>query len=293
MKLFAIVKNVVRNVKSSEKKDSDYSTTNRRYLRTILLIILLVYLLMIFPPIGQLQAFIPNGIVHSKRFLLIVAHPDDECLFFSPTILALISRNKLAHLLVLSTGNSRGLGPIREKELHQSCEILHIDQSRCIILNRTELQDNPSQWWPKENISQIIDYYIKTFQIDLVITFDRGGISGHVNHRSIALGMEYYISQMEQTPLIYQLSTVSSVFEYTSIVDLIRTLIKFLPRMIRSLMVSSTDHRVLFVNSPWKYFQALKSFHAHRSQVLWYRHIYTIFSRHMFINDLICISGIK
>lgn len=288
MKFFVIIKNLFRNVKSNEKNNSS-STTKWEYLRKILLFIVIVYILMIFPPLSHLQSFIPNGIVQSQRFLLIVAHPDDECLFFSPTILALIARNQLGHLLVLSTGNSRGLGPIREKELLESCQILQIDRDRCIILNRTDLQDNPSQWWPKDNISLIIDHYIRRFQIDLVITFDRGGISGHVNHRSIALGMEYYISRMDQTPLIYQLSTVSSVFEYTSIGDLIRTLVKFLPR----LFVSSTDYRVLFVNSPWKYLQALRAFHAHRSQVLWYRHIYTIFSRHMFINDLVQISQIK
>lgn len=290
MKVIGIVKNFFRNV--TEKKDYSSNTrTWKDYLRYGLITILIVYLLMIFPPMANLRIFLPDGIEQSKNFLLIVAHPDDECLFFSPTILGLITRNKRGHILVLSKGNSQGLGPIREKELIKSCEILDIPSTRCLSLNITNMQDDPKRWWPRENLSKIIEHYINSFAIDLVITFDRGGISGHVNHRSIALGMEYYISQTEKTPLIYQLSTVSSLFEFTSIIDLIRTLVKFIPRMIQSLFVYNDNYRVLFVNSPWKYFQALRAFHAHRSQVLWYRHLYTTFSRHMFINDLTRISS--
>jgi N-acetylglucosaminylphosphatidylinositol deacetylase len=237
-------------------------------------------------------------IENTKNFLIVVAHPDDECLFFSPTILGLISRGKIGHILVLSKGNSLGLGPIREKELNGSCQKLGVDLSRCLSLNLTDLQDNFYRWWPKENISEIVEKYIKKFQIDLVITFDRGGISGHLNHRSIAIGIEYYITNKDRTPLIYEISTVSSLFEYSSILDLFRTIIKFLPRLFRSLFSTifpflfspPNNQRALFISSPFGYFKGLKAFHAHHSQLLWYRHIYTTFSRHMFINDLIKVS---
>lgn len=39
-----------------------------------------------------------------KRVLLVTAHPDDECMFFGPTILNLRSRNVPVTLLCLSTG---------------------------------------------------------------------------------------------------------------------------------------------------------------------------------------------
>ena len=38
-----------------------------------------------------------------KSVLLVTAHPDDECMFFSPTILNL-RRSSTVHLLCLSTG---------------------------------------------------------------------------------------------------------------------------------------------------------------------------------------------
>lgn len=38
------------------------------------------------------------------RALLVTAHPDDECMFFAPTVLNLVESNVDVHLLCLSTG---------------------------------------------------------------------------------------------------------------------------------------------------------------------------------------------
>ncbi|CAF1316366.1 unnamed protein product [Adineta steineri] len=326
MKIIGKIKNISRNIKYRyDKKDEDDSinlvdscneckdNTNENLLiciqfirrirllfilRYIILIPLCIYLFIIITPIKNVKSFIPMEVEQSKNFLIVVAHPDDECLFFSPTIIGLVSRGKIGHILVFSTGNSEGLGPIREKELNGSCQQLGIDLSRCLSLNLTDLQDNPHRWWPKWNISDVVQKYVKKFHIDLLITFDRGGISGHINHKSVALGIEYYIEKNLKTPLIYRISTVTSLFEFSSILDIFRTLIKFIPRLLRSLFStilpflfsSPNDQRILFVSSPFGYFQGLKAFHAHRSQVLWYRHLYTTFSRHMFINDLTKVS---
>lgn len=267
-------------------------------LRYVILIPLAIYLLIILTPIKNLQSFIPMEIKNSKNFLIVVAHPDDECLFFSPTILGLISHGKSGHILVLSTGNSQGLGPIREKELQGSCHKLGVPSSQCLCLNLTDLQDNPKRWWPKGNISEIVEKYIERFKIDLLITFDRGGISGHINHRSIAIGIEYYISNSDKTPLVYEISTIPSLFEFSSILDIFRTIITFIPRLFRSLFSTilpflfspPNNQNALFVISPFGYLKGLKAFHAHHSQVLWFRHLYTTFSRHMFINDLTKVS---
>jgi hypothetical protein len=106
------------------------------------------YLLMMLRPEQNLHAFLPAGIQTSRNFLVVVAHPDNECLFFSLTIVILTSRGKTGHLVVFSTGNSHGLDPVRAKELSGTCQRLGID---------------------------------------LLITFDRGGVSGHVNHKSVAI----------------------------------------------------------------------------------------------------------
>lgn len=37
--------------------------------------------------------------------LLVIAHPDDECMFFAPTILNLLKEGYTVYLLCLSAGN--------------------------------------------------------------------------------------------------------------------------------------------------------------------------------------------
>lgn len=43
------------------------------------------------------------------RALIVTAHPDDECMFFAPTIIRLIELNASVHLLCLSEGGSKFL----------------------------------------------------------------------------------------------------------------------------------------------------------------------------------------
>lgn len=82
--------------------------------------------------------------VHSKsgnmplgqHALLLTAHPDDECMFFAPTVLA----HPNISALCLSTGNADGLGATRAKELIRSYSalgvppehIFHIDDP-CVL----------------------------------------------------------------------------------------------------------------------------------------------------------------
>ena len=57
--------------------------------------------------------------IEKRNILYVIAHPDDEAMFFVPSITQLRTTNDL-YLLCLSNGNFDGLGKIREKELHAS-----------------------------------------------------------------------------------------------------------------------------------------------------------------------------
>ena len=52
----------------------------------------------------------------NKNTLFVLAHPDDECMFFTPTICQMREEGNL-YILVLSNGGYDGLGKIREKEM--------------------------------------------------------------------------------------------------------------------------------------------------------------------------------
>ena len=64
------------------------------------------------------------------RVLLLTAHPDDECMFFAPTILALQRADIEVFSLCLSTGNADGLGSVRKSELEGSLDILGISPGK-------------------------------------------------------------------------------------------------------------------------------------------------------------------
>lgn len=77
--------------------------------------------------IAQFQAILPFT---TNNILIVTAHPDDECMFFGPTITGLRSLTKSRlHVLCLSTGNAEGLGSIRKKELVKSCQTMAIQAS--------------------------------------------------------------------------------------------------------------------------------------------------------------------
>lgn len=71
----------------------------------------------------------------SKNILLVTAHPDDEAMFFAPTVLSLTMKPsfKVFHLC-LSSGNANGLGETRKVELGNSLDILGIHrENRWIV----------------------------------------------------------------------------------------------------------------------------------------------------------------
>ncbi|XP_071316802.1 N-acetylglucosaminyl-phosphatidylinositol de-N-acetylase isoform X2 [Trachinotus anak] len=73
------------------------------------------------------------------RALVVTAHPDDECMFFAPTIIRLVELNASVHLLCLSEGNYYNQGAQRKQELLNSCAVLGIPASRVTIVDHNHL----------------------------------------------------------------------------------------------------------------------------------------------------------
>src|SRR5450432_224903 len=78
-----------------------------RALLVILIVPVLLQLLLAYV-IGKDARLLPTELQHAKNLLIVTAHPDDECLFFAPSILGVLDRNPntVGGLLVLSTGIS-------------------------------------------------------------------------------------------------------------------------------------------------------------------------------------------
>lgn len=83
-------------------------------------------------------AFLTTG--DKKNVLLVIAHPDDESMFFSPTINYLTSRRHNLHILCMSNGNADGMGNIRKDELHWACAVLKIPLEQVKVLDLVDFQ---------------------------------------------------------------------------------------------------------------------------------------------------------
>ena len=81
----------------------------------------------------------------TKSILLIIAHPDDEILFWTPTIKKLKSLNLKLKILCLSNGNSQKNRERRTEEFKTVSKYLKLEDNE--ILNFPELEDSKKKFW--------------------------------------------------------------------------------------------------------------------------------------------------
>jgi len=205
---------------------------------------------------------------HTSRVLLVTAHPDDEVMFFGPTILSLLRSQCQVFLLVLSPG--REPGHTRKRELYASCEMLGVPSSNIVIVRHSKLRDDPGVRWREELVSNIVTRHVSSLDIDTVITFDRQGVSGHRNHIALYYGVLCSAVENTQTTVL-SLSSVNILRKYSSVLD-----------VPMSFLLCPT----VFVSSVGQWWRIQRAMMSHRSQYTWFRKLYMIFSRYTLINTL-------
>ncbi|ORE09621.1 LmbE-like protein [Rhizopus microsporus var. microsporus] len=205
-----------------------------------------------------------------NRVLVVTAHPDDECMFFGPTITTLVSLVKCrVHVLCLSNGNAQGLGQLRKKELVRSCQTLGVHPGDVKCINDPTLQDSMEVTWDPVTISNHIQHYVTKEKIDTIITFDGYGVSGHTNHRAAYLGTKKFTDSNSSIRL-YTLTSIPIYRKYIGIMDL------WTPK----------KEELRLISPPISYLVTHKAMRQHQTQLVWFRWLYVTFSRYMFINGL-------
>jgi len=208
-----------------------------------------------------------------RRVLLVISHPDDEVMFFGPSILGLVQSNEV-YLLCLSVGDFNGQGKVRKEELYSSCKILGIQEQNIILVSHSTLKDDPNVRWREELVSDIVSRHVSSLSINTVITFDRHGISTHKNHISLYYAMAC-LALEEEYRSVYCLTSVNLLRKYSFLVDI---------------PMSYLLCSVVYMAGPSQWLQLRRAMYAHSSQVTWYRRLYITFSRYMLINTLEPIS---
>uniref|UniRef100_A0A3P9BHA9 N-acetylglucosaminylphosphatidylinositol deacetylase n=1 Tax=Maylandia zebra TaxID=106582 RepID=A0A3P9BHA9_9CICH len=217
------------------------------------------------------------------RALVVTAHPDDECMFFAPTIIRLIELNATVHLLCLSEGNYYNQGAQRKKELLNSCAVLGIPASRIIIINHKKLPDDPKAEWSVSFVSSEILKHIRAHSINMV----RPTLHSHFK-RTVSQTMTLcWRGTWTMASLIVSLSFLPDCTLLSLVtVGLLRKYISFLDVPLSWFLPSCVC--CIIGSKPYK--QAKAAMLCHRTQLLWFRYLYITFSRYMFINTFQTIA---
>ena len=251
--------------------------------------------------------------LHNKRICLLIAHPDDEAMFFSPTLTALTAPSLGNHIkiLCLSSGDADGLGKMRKQELGTSSQILGLrGASDVLVLEDEAFQDSMNAMWSKEKIASVLAAAFSQAAagekarkdgppqttIDVLITFDLEGVSNHPNHISLYHGARTWLGGIMagkrgwKCPVeLYTLSSVSTLRKYISFLDGPVTLARGALRGIgrSKKMKREQPPSMVFMSSFGEYRKGQRAMtKGHKSQMRWFRWGWIAVGRYMVVNDL-------
>jgi LmbE family N-acetylglucosaminyl deacetylase len=258
--------------------------------------------------------------VNQQISIIVIAHPDDESMFFLPTIQSLKQGGGLVWLLCLTNGDYDGLGKIRAKELLEVGKLLGIGKT--IILDNPLLQDHPSQKWDKVVVASAIrtalQHHYALLPLSMgpyefvLYTFDAKGVSGHRNHIDTNLGVSHLMLQQRLNAQTccgdssrsilmreaWQLfSEPNVVVKYLPLVSWLLLILSLLsetcpfvkPRNQSEQSDTEVTVRVFRLHRPTLSWRVMAT---HQSQFVWYRRLFVVFSCYSYYNEMRLITRI-
>lgn len=145
-----------------------------------------------------------------KKILAVIAHPDDESFGIGGTLAKYAKAGVEIHVMCATRGeNGRGgskLGKLREQELLQASNILGVAQVE--FMGYVDgLLSNSLYHEMAEKIQKKID----SFAPQVVITFDRLGVSGHIDHIMVAMVTTFVCKKyLDKLKLFYFCETTAT-----------------------------------------------------------------------------------
>lgn len=250
--------------------------------------------------------------LRGKRICLLIAHPDDEAMFFAPALISL-ARPDLGNrifVLCLSSGDADGLGHIRKAELTKSALLLGITSAEHVVVVEDErFPDSMTTTWDAKEVSKTLAHYFAPklaatpstsapqAAIDAIVTFDSTGVSSHSNHISLFHGANVFLRTLMQRhtgwecPVkLYTLTSTNVVRKYSSVVD---AMVTVLTCILRRKERGEFPTPLVAVSGPLGTRRAQKAMTtAHESQMRWFRWGWIGVSRYMIVNDLVKVKAI-
>jgi len=215
--------------------------------------------------------------------MLVTAHPDDETMFFSPFIIEALKQLKVIYLLCLSKGIEQGRGD----ELTKASKILGIQHCEVYGADGETLKDVPcfvdgfKENWNEGDVAEVVEHYIKKWNIDTIVTFDSDGVSGHPNHKHTYRGVSHHMQQsFKEKELSYLvLRSIPLPLKYLSWVG-----------VFYEVFFHRSGCEIFINNNPTKVWDAMRK---HISQYVWFRKFYLIFSTFVHMNIILPLERVN
>jgi len=143
-----------------------------------------------------------------KKLLAVFAHPDDETFGPGATLAKYAASGAVVDVLMATRGEGgennlpdkteEPLGKIRERELRSADKVLGVHQIDFLDYIDGELRQNIYF-----DVAQKIITKIKTFQPDVIVTFEPHGVSGHLDHIAMSFITTYAYLQTDIPKKLY------------------------------------------------------------------------------------------
>lgn len=246
---------------------------------------------------------------------IVIAHPDDEAMFMTPTILCLTDEIAYyylqqkqeeqqqqhdcpirVHLLCLSTGNADGSGKQRIHELIQSCQLMNIldetrkdkdsiviskpselsKKARLVIVDNEELQDGMTDKQQQWNTELISEFVRQFVHVNQIDTLLTFDAHGISAHPN-------HISVHEGVLLSYRKHLKDKVILYQLVTSSLLRKYTGLIDFALALALDKTreDTVILFTPDITSAYRCMK---AHATQFIWFRKLFILFSRYAYVN---------
>lgn len=164
--------------------------------------------------------------------------------------------------------------------MHEAYSVLGVQNIH--ILDHPQLRDNITLQWDNGILARVIQEYIEHHKISTILTFDEYGVSGHPNHVSIPNAIASVINTNAHPEIeAYSLVTHRLLIKYSGV------LTPFFIRLghVMGLSKNACATAGTYSSNLAGYLTALRAMRKHRSQLVWFRWLYLIFSRYMWVND--------
>ncbi|OAG32499.1 N-acetylglucosaminylphosphatidylinositol deacetylase [Nematocida sp. ERTm5] len=194
------------------------------------------------------------------RYLMIIAHPDDESMFFGPFLTDVLRKKGDISVVVCTGGEKGGKKKVRKQEMEYLC----VSHGMSLFL----LDYPDGRLRETDKLMNNLEIIYKSTNSTSIITFDSSGVSSHADH--IACNkISVLLAKKVKTKHLYALESLGVLEKY------------FLPVFTLFNLIFMRKSGILVTNSLYERIKNRRRMFCHKSQLLWYRYLYIIFSSYM------------